>query len=79
MTIAQDIVLQPFERAIVRAKLLPDDLEPFMFRTVLIIVGKCHLFRGYPGNRGGDRFSIHQSRKLNQQRTTSQKGTMSVQ
>ena len=36
VTIAQDIVLQPFERVIVRAKLLANDLEPFMFRTVLI-------------------------------------------
>ena len=36
LAIAQDIVLQPFERTIVRAKLLADDLEPFMFRTVLI-------------------------------------------
>ena len=36
VAISQDIVLQPFERAIVRAKLLADDLEPFMFRTVLI-------------------------------------------
>ena len=36
VVIAQDIVLQPFERAIVRAKLLADDLKPFMFRTVLI-------------------------------------------
>ena len=36
VAIAQDIVLRPFERAIVRAKLLADDLEPFMFRTVLI-------------------------------------------
>ena len=36
VAIAQDIALQPFERAIVRAKLLANDLEPFMFRTVLI-------------------------------------------
>ena len=36
VAIAQDVVLQPFERAILRAKLLVDNLEPFMFRTVLI-------------------------------------------
>ena len=29
-------MLQPFERAILRARLLVDNLEPFMFRTVLI-------------------------------------------
>ena len=36
VAIAQDVVLQPFERAILRARLLIDNLEPFMFRTVLI-------------------------------------------
>ena len=36
VAIAQDVVLQPFERAILRAKLLVDNLEPFMFRTVPI-------------------------------------------
>ena len=36
VAIAQDVILQPFERAILRAKLLVDNLEPFMFRTVLI-------------------------------------------
>ena len=36
VAIAQDVVLQPFERAILRAQLLVDNLEPFMFRTVLI-------------------------------------------
>ena len=36
VAIAQDIVLRTFERAIVRAKLLADDLEPFTFRTVVI-------------------------------------------
>ena len=36
VAIAQDVVLQPFERAILRARLLVDNLEPFMFRTVLI-------------------------------------------
>ena len=36
VAIAQDVVLQPFERAILRAKLLVDNLESFMFRTVLI-------------------------------------------
>ena len=36
VAIPQDVVLQPFERVILRAKLLIDNLEPFMFRTVLI-------------------------------------------
>ena len=36
MAIAQDVVLQPFECAILRAKLLVDNLEPLLFRTVLI-------------------------------------------
>ena len=34
--IARDVVLQPFERAISRANLLVDNLEPFDFRIVLI-------------------------------------------
>ena len=33
---AQDVVLQPFEGSILRAKLIADNLEPFMFRTILI-------------------------------------------
>ena len=36
MALAQDTVLQPFERAILRAKLLVDNLEPYAFRNVLI-------------------------------------------
>ena len=36
VAISQDVVLQPFERTILRAELLVDNLEPFMFRTVLI-------------------------------------------
>ena len=36
VAIAQDVVLQPFERAILRANLLVDNLEAFIFRTVLI-------------------------------------------
>ena len=36
MAITQDVVLQPFERTVPRAKLLADNLEPFIFRNVLI-------------------------------------------
>ena len=36
VAIAQDVVLQHFERANLRAKSLANKLEPFMFQTVLI-------------------------------------------
>ena len=35
VTLAQDTVLQPFESTISRAKLLVDNLEPYVFRNVL--------------------------------------------
>ena len=36
IALAQDTVLQPFERTILRAKLLVDNLGPYIFRNVLI-------------------------------------------
>ena len=37
VALAQDTILQPFECTILRAKLLVDNLEPYIFRNNLII------------------------------------------
>ena len=80
VAIAQDVVLQPSERAIWRAKLLVDNLEPFMFRAVLINFQtpkrmlKMPSFRRHCGNCGGDRFPLRHFKKLDQQCTAGEKG-----
>ena len=42
VVLAQDVVIQPFERTILKAKLATNDLELFAFRNVLINFVTCN-------------------------------------